>query len=321
LKSSIISLFDFNIFSVPMIGADICGFNGNTNEELCARWVEVGAFYPFSRDHNSIDGTPQELYRWESVTKAAVNALGMRYQLLPYFYTLFYDANKNGHPVVQSLWMNYPMDSKTFNIQDQFMLGQGVMISPVLEAGVTSVHAYFPAGLWYDFKTKALVVDSSSAGQYVDLSTELTEVNVHIAGGNILALQEAAMTTKAGRQTPFTISVALCEKNTARGALFWDDGEQIELTNFVNIRYDAEIDSSSHGSLTAKVYSNTYADSDSYHVGTITVSGKAMKAPHYTAMDGQMIATENWSFDASLNVITFKNLNIPLSQSFEIKWW
>jgi len=190
LESSVVSVLDFNMFGVPMVGADICGFIGNTNEELCARWIEVGAFYPFVRNHNALGSTPQEFYLWPSVTEAAKNALAMRYRLLPYIYTLFYRAHATGGVVASPVFFTFPEDPVAVKIDEQFMLGQFILISPVLHQGMTSVNAYFPQHLWYSFKDFSLAVDASEGGKYVNLATPLTEVNVHIKGGSILPLQE-----------------------------------------------------------------------------------------------------------------------------------
>ena len=180
LQSSIVTMNDFNLFGVPMIGSDICGFLGDTTEELCARWIEVGAFYPFSRNHNSLNQEPQELYLWDSVTAAAKNALGIRYKMLPLLYTLFYNAHSQGTTVARSLWYNFPSDDEAANVNFQFMLGKEILVSPVVTEGASSVLAYFPKGqLWYEFASLALSVDSTEFGVSKEIDTPLESQCAH----------------------------------------------------------------------------------------------------------------------------------------------
>ena len=129
-----------NLFGIPLVGADICGFGGDTTEELCARWSALGAFYPFSRNHNSDGSIEQDpVVLGPKVTAAAKTALQWKYSLLPYLYTLFYKAHTTGGTVVRPLFFEFPSDSKSYEVETQFLWGPALMIVPTLEQKATSV--------------------------------------------------------------------------------------------------------------------------------------------------------------------------------------
>ncbi|KAJ2853538.1 hypothetical protein J3B02_003097 [Coemansia erecta] len=224
LHLSIASVFDFGIFGIPMVGADICGFNGNTTEELCARWIELGAFYPFSRDHNAIGMVPQELYRWDSVAEASRRALNVRYSLLPYFYTMYQHSVELGWPVARPLVFEFPGIPAVIDNDRQMLIGDGILVSPVLQKGAVSVDAFFPSGRWYDWYTFVEITGSSSN---ITLSAPLEHVNVHIRGGKIIATQPPALTTAEAREHDFSLLVATDYHGTASGELFVDDGQTL----------------------------------------------------------------------------------------------
>ncbi|XP_020237648.1 alpha-xylosidase 1 isoform X1 [Cajanus cajan] len=235
LRYSITTMLNFGIFGVPMVGSDICGFfsvETTPHEELCNRWIEVGAFYPFSRDHANFDSPRQELYQWESVAESARNALGMRYKLLPYLYTLNYEAHISGAPIARPLFFSFPTCTECYGLSTQFLIGSNLMISPVLEQGKTQVTALFPPGTWYSlFDLTQTIV--SKDGNNVTLDAPLHVVNVHVYQNAILPMQQGGMVTKDARMTPFSLIVTFpagaTEGSEAKGDLFLDDDEVPEM--------------------------------------------------------------------------------------------
>ncbi|CAI8605118.1 unnamed protein product [Vicia faba] len=337
LRYSISTMLNFGIFGVPMVGSDICGFYPAPTEELCNRWIEVGAFYPFSRDHANYYSPRQELYQWESVAESARNALGMRYKLLPYLYTLNYEAHIRGAPIARPLFFSFPNYVQCYGLSTQFLLGSGLMVSPVLEQGKTEVKALFPPGTWYNLFDLTQVILSKD-GNYVTLNAPLHVVNVHLHQNTILPMQQGGMVSKDARMTPFRLIVTFpagANEGEAKGNLFLDDDELPEMK--LGNGYSTYIDF--HASVkegTVKVWSEVqegkFALDKGWVIDTINVLGLIGNGARATMeIDGTLsyvkIDTTEQSYlygkgdgEKKIVMVGMKGLNIPVGKNFSMTW-
>ncbi|KAH9504147.1 hypothetical protein Btru_065110, partial [Bulinus truncatus] len=228
LYSSVIGLLEFNLFGIPYIGADICGFFENTTEELCLRWMQLGAFYTFSRNHNTKGPIPQGPGQLgDDVGLASRDIMRIRYQLLPYLYTLFYEAHTKGSTVIRPLHHEFPSDEIALSIDKQFLWGSCLLISPILDQGQTVLKYYLPQGTWYNYYTHE--GELHSEGLYKSISVNKTsKPMLHLRGGCIIVQQDYANNTHHSRQKPLTIVATLDEAGKAIGQFYWDDGVSID---------------------------------------------------------------------------------------------
>ena len=154
LRTSLPQLASMGLSGSPHVGVDIGGFYGACDGELFARWIELGAFYPFMRAHAYFGSPPQEPWAFgEAVEAIARTAIERRYQFLPYLYTLAHRAHRSGEPILRPLLYDFPQATELHGIEDQLMVGPLLMIAPVCEPGVTEREVQLPPGTWYDFHT------------------------------------------------------------------------------------------------------------------------------------------------------------------------
>lgn len=343
LRYSISTVLNFGIFGVPMVGSDICGFYPAPTEELCNRWIEVGAFYPFSRDHANYYSPRQELYQWKSVAVSARNALGMRYKLLPYFYTLTYEAHTTGAPIARPLFFSFPNIPKLYGVSTQFLIGSSVMVSPVLERGKTEVKALFPPGTWYSLfdMTQAVVTKEP---HYLTLDAPLHVVNVHLYQNAIIPMQRGGMLTKEARMTPFTIVIAFplgASEGEARGKLFLDEDElpEMKLGNGQSTYIDFYA-TTSNGTVKiwSEVQESKYAMDKGWSIEKVTVLGlDRIGGAFEILVDGaQVTDTSNVQFSTEEHkyidkleeggdkrksmMVDIQGLELPVGKNFVMSW-
>lgn len=223
-------LLSLNAAALSFVGADVGGFFGNPDAELFTRWYQAAAYQPFFRGHAHHDSKRREPWMFDEDTLVRLRRAAMtRYALLPFWYTLFYEAETTGMPVMRMMWMHYPQTKELFALDDQYLVGADLLVKPVTKQGAEEVNVVFPTDhLWYSVATMTLA-SSLSAPHAVytkTVSADIDTIPVFQRGGSIvprkLRLRRSAMMMKTD---PYTLYVALDDKKLATGKLHMDDEE------------------------------------------------------------------------------------------------
>ncbi|MBY0433402.1 MAG: DUF5110 domain-containing protein, partial [Cyclobacteriaceae bacterium] len=179
---------------VAFAGYDVGGFVGEASTKLFARWTSIGSLSPFFRGHTMINTKDSEPWSFgEEVENISRNYIRFRYQLMPYIYSLFYEASQSGMPVQRSLAIYFAHDARVYNGQfhHQYLYGPFVMVAPV-ESNKEFVKIFFPKGEWY-----YLFDGTKIAGdQEVIVECPIHKLPVYIKAGAIMPMQRPVQNTK-----------------------------------------------------------------------------------------------------------------------------
>nr|XP_001504613.1 sucrase-isomaltase, intestinal [Equus caballus] len=320
MEWSIAGMLEFGLFGMPLVGADICGFVADTTEELCRRWMQLGAFYPFSRNHNAdgyVEQDPAFFGQDSLLVRSSKYYLNIRYSLLPFLYTLFYKAHKFGETVARPILHEFYEDTNSWIEDTQFLWGPALLITPVLKEGADTVSAYIPDATWYDYETGA---KRPWRKQRVNMYLPADKIGLHLRGGYIIPTQEPAVTTNASRQNPLGLIVPLDENNTAKGDFFWDDGETKDTIEHGNyILYTFSVSDNKLGIICTH---SSYQEGTTLAFETIKILGLT-ETVTYVLVGEENRPTQahsNFTYYPSNQSLLIYNLNFNLGRNFTVQW-
>jgi alpha 1,3-glucosidase len=328
LKIASPMLLSINLAGLSFAGADVGGFFGDPSPELMTRWFQAGAFTPFFRGHAHHDTKRREPWvHGEEHTAVRRKAAMLRYSLLPLWYTVFFQAYSSGMPVMRPMFMTFPDDSQCFKMDDQWMVGDALLVKPVTSEGENHVSMYLPkgSGPWFDLETLVPIPQSSTGrGESVRIEALLDKIPVLIRGGAIvprkMRLRRAASLML---HDPFTLFVAPSSEASASGSLYLDDEktmaheksgegrENFVLRNFTFVNGSLKSTASNPDAVPAHTPANM--------VERVVLMGQAKAAKEVVLVSGDTRVILESSFDASAGTITVKRPNVLVAADWEIK--
>jgi len=209
---------------VPFVGFDTGGFWDDATGELLVRFTQLGAVFPFFRNHSALGTLAQEPWAFgQPFTSFCRAAIALRYRLLPYLYTAFAEAAETGAPIARPLAYGFPDDEALADVDDEHLLGGDLLAAPVLEPGQPRRFVQFPAGSWVDWQTGERVL--GPVRRRVD--SPLDVLPLFARTGAIVPLGPVMQHVGERPEDPLTLVcyLGLDDGTEATGRLYEDDGE------------------------------------------------------------------------------------------------
>ncbi|GHA55315.1 glycoside hydrolase family 31 protein [Pontibacter akesuensis] len=233
-------LNSMGVSGIPFSAMDIGGFTGNPSIGLYARWIQLGAFTPYFRNHTGVNSKSSEPWAYgEEVTEIARNFINLRYKLLPYIYSNFYLAAETGLPLMRTLAIDYTHDPKVYNgeFDTQYQFGESFLIMP-FESGKNYGKVYFPQGKWYNLYTGE--VETGNREEIIPIS--YNKLPIYVKESSIIPMQSLVQSTSEKPTDTLTVHIYKGDVNNSF-VYYEDDGASYDYQNGQyykrTINYDA----------------------------------------------------------------------------------
>lgn len=211
-------LLNLGLSGISFTGADIGGFEGSPSPALFARWISMGAFTPFFRTHTAKHTPPQEPWSFGPETEAIARTyIEWRYRLLPYLYTTFWQCSHSGVPIMRPLWFEDPTATTLADVDDQWLLGDNLLVAPVLTPHSQERDIILPAGDWYDFWNDRIYRGEDT----ITRAAPLDVVPLFVRAGTVIPLAAVRQSTAQTLPEPPVLHFYLGE---GESWLYEDDG-------------------------------------------------------------------------------------------------
>ena len=240
LRMSIPMLMNLGLSGMAFCGTDVGGFGFDCSAELLARWVQVGAFTPLFRNHSALGTRDQEPWAFDEETEEINRKyIKLRYKFIPYLYDLYRKCELTGAPIIRPLLFNYENDKNTYEINDQFLFGDSILVAPVVEQGARQRMVYLPEGdNWIDYWTK----EEIKGGQYIIKSAPLDTCPIYVKAGSIIPVYEEQNYIGEKQQDILNLEVYLSsEMKNITYTHYVDDGESFNYRNGEYNEYIANV--------------------------------------------------------------------------------
>ena len=213
---------------ISFTAMDIGGFTGGASTSLFTRWMQIGAFIPYYRNHTALNTKASEPWAYgEDALEISRNYINFRYKLIPYMYSNFYESAQTGMPVMRSLAINYTFDPKVYDpaFQNQYMFGGAFMIAP-FESTKEYGRIYFPEGTWYNLYNDEQIQGQQEAVEPLNMS----HLPVFVKESSIIPMQSLVQTTSEAPTDTLTLHIYNGRLNNTF-ILYQDDGKSYNYEN------------------------------------------------------------------------------------------
>jgi alpha-glucosidase len=302
-RLTIPTVLSLGVSGYAFVGVDIGGFNGSPPADLLTRWIELGVFIPFYRNHTMKGSADQEPWvhgpEHEAIRRRYIE---LRYQLLPYIYTSFQESTSAGIPLMRPILLEFPDAQAFYGEEREFLFGGDLLVAPKVFEMLDAYDVNLPPGEWYDYWTAA----KYQSGQPLKVNPPLDLVPLYVRAGSILPQQPVVQYTEEKPAGPLELRVY--PGGDCRGSLYLDDGKTYAYTRgeYLRVNYSCQ---PAMDSLAITISGHQGSYPPWWEEVRVEVFGME-KAPKEVRAGGRTVA--GWAYNSKQQAVT---LSLPDSSS------